>query len=137
MTVLQKRALLIVITGTLSVVGYLILLVVFAKPAAALSAFGLMGFCGIAPLIGKGEKLDERDKSISKHAALSGFAMSYLVFIAGNMCVWLKVFSFENLESVSVHVLPMIVLIGGVVMYLTWGVVVLVLYGRHVEAEHV
>ena len=131
----QKRAWLGVATGIACVVGY-VALVPFLGPMAATGAFGLYGINGIAPLIGRKERADERDKSIARRATLGGAMASYMAFILGCMGTWFVAFVCLGKEQVLVHLLGTITFVGGIVFYFVRSVVVLLLYGRHVEAEN-
>ncbi len=130
----QKRAWLAVATMAACVVGYLVLLPFFG-PLVATAAFAFYGINGFAGLIGQGEKTDERDKSIARRATLGGAMASYLAFILGCMGTWFVVFAFQREKQVSVYVLPTITMFGGIVFFFTRSVAILVLYGRHVEAD--
>jgi hypothetical protein len=130
----QKRAWLGVATMVACVVGYLVLLPFFG-PLVATGAFGLYGINGFAGLIGRGEQVDERDKNIVRRATLGGAMASYLAFIIGCMGTWFVVFAFRREDQVWVHALGTITMFGGIVFFFTRSVAVLVLYGRHVEAD--
>ena len=131
----QKRAWLGVATMTACVVGYFVLLPLLG-PWPAMAAFGVYGINGFAGLIGRKERVDERDKAIARRATLAGAMMSYLAFILGCMGTWTFVWDVQSRESVSVHVLPSITMLGAIVFFFARSVAVLVLYGRHVEADH-
>jgi hypothetical protein len=103
---------------------------------AATGAFGLYGVNGIAPLIGRKERADERDRSIAHRATLGGAMASYMVFVLGCMGTWFIAFAWLGKEQVSVHLLGLITFLGWIVFYSVRSAVVLVLYGRHVEADH-
>ena len=130
----QKRAWLGVVTMIACVVGYFVLLPFFG-PIVATAAFAFFAINGFAGSIGKGEKTDERDKSIARRATLGGAMASYLVFIAGCMGTWIVVSLFQHEEQVSVHVLPKITMFGFIAFYFIRSVVILILYNRHVEAD--
>jgi len=132
----QKRAWLGVVTMIACVVGYLALLPFFG-PMVATAAFAIYGVNGFGGLIGRNEKVDERDRSITQRATLAGAMASYLAFILGCMGTWFAVFAVGGQEQVGVHVLGRITLLGGIVFIFVRCVVVLVLYGRHVEADNV
>ncbi len=134
MTAEQKRAWLVVGSVIACVVGYLVLLP-FLGPHGATAAFAVIGVNGLAPFIGRREQTDERDRSISRRAALVGGMASYLAFVLGCMGTWFVAFLWQGDAKVSVHLLPAITFLGGIVLYVVWAVVVLVLYGRHVEAD--
>ncbi len=131
----QKRAWLAVATMTACVVGFLLLLPFFG-PVVATAAFAFYGINGFAPFIGRKERFDERDKSIGRRATLGGAMASYSAFIIGCMGTWIVVSMFQREEQVRVHVLPMITMLGGIVFFFTRSVPILVLYGRHAEAEN-
>ena len=131
----QKRAWLGVVTGIACVVGY-VALIPFLGPMAATGAFGLYGLNGIAPLIGRKQRADERDRSIERRATLGGAMASYMAFIFGCMGTWFVAFAWHGQEQVSVHLVATITFVGGIVFYTVRSVVVLVLYGRHVEADN-
>ena len=130
----QKRAWLAVGSGIGCVVGYLVLLP-FLGPYAATAAFAVIGVNGLAPLIGRGQQADERDCSILRRATLLGGMASYLAFVLGCMGTWFVTFLWQGHAQVSVHLMGAITFLGGIVLCVVRGVAVLVLYGRHVEAD--
>ncbi len=131
----QKRAWLGVATMTACVVGYFVLLPLFG-PVVALAAFAFYGINGFAGFIGRGEQVDERDKNIARRATLAGAMASYMAFIIGCMGTWFVVFAFRGEEQVWVHALGTITMLGGIVFFFTRSVAILVLYGRHMEADN-
>ncbi len=131
----QKRAWLGVATMAACVVGYLVLLPFFG-PVIAYAAFAFYGLTGFAGFIGRGEKMDERDRNIQRRAASAGFKASYLTFIIGCMGTWFVVFAFQREEQVWVHILGLITMFCGVVLFFVQSVATLVLYGHHVEADN-
>lgn len=132
----QKRAWLGVVTMSACVVGYFVLFPLFG-PVVATAAFAFYGINGFAGLIGRNEEADERDKNIARRATLAGAMASYLAFIIGCMGTWFVVFAFQRQEQVWVHVLGTITMLGAIVYFFTRSVAILVLYGRHVEADNV
>ena len=130
----QKRAWLVVISFVVCVVLFAPL-ALFIPVKAALGVFGLMGVSGLGAFIGRGEKTDERDRSIARHATLAGFAVSYTIFVLALMGVWFVAFLFHGRLQVSVHILPGIVFLGGFTFYLIRSVLVLVGYRLHAEAD--
>ena len=132
----QRRAWLGVVTMTACVVGYFVLLPLFG-PIVAMAAFAVYGVNGFAGLIGRGEQVDERDRNISRRATLAGAMASYMAFVLGCMGTWFVVFAFQREEQVWVHVLGTITMLGGIVFFFVRSVAILVLYGRHVEADNV
>lgn len=131
----QKRAWLGVVTMSACVAGYVALLPFFG-PIVAFGAFGLYGIIGFAGLIGRGQRTDERDKAIARRATLGGAMASYAAFIFGCMGTWFVVFAWQGKQQVWVHVLPTITMIGAIVFFFTRSVAILVLYGRHAEADN-
>ena len=101
----------------------------------AWGTFGIFGLGGFAALIGRREKADERDAIINRRAALAAGMASYLAFILGCMGVWFVAFAWHRQHQVSVHMFAVVTFAGGIVFYLTHSVAILVLYGRHVEAD--
>ena len=133
----QKRAWLAVISGVVCVVLFAVL-TPFIGPWAATSAFALFAVNGFSGLIGRGEKVDERDKSIARRATLAGAMCSYLGFYAACMGVWFVVFMYQGRREVSVHVFPTIAMIAGLLpLWLGRAIVLLMLYRRHTEADDV
>ena len=131
----QKRAWLGVATTIACVAGYLVLLP-FLGPMRATAAFGFYAANAFGVFIGRGERSDERDRNIGRAATLAGATASYVAFIAGCMGTWIAVYMFQRHGQVSVHALAMITWLGGIVFYLARSVVVLVLYGRHIEGDN-
>ena len=130
----QKRAWLAVGTMAASLVGFVILWPLFGAWVAT-AAFSLFAINGLSPLFWRGEETDERDLSIAREAAASGALASYLAFISGCMGTWFVVFAWQGREQVTVHALGTITILSGVVFFFVRSVMVLVLYGRHVEAD--
>ena len=134
MNAVQKRAWFIVGTCAVAVVCYVVLLVLF-NAVVAFAGFGLLGLAGFAPLIRRGEKTDERDRVIARLAAMAAGISSYCTFIAGCMGVWFFMMV-KGDGIVSIQVLPNIVVIGGLMFFVSHAVVTLVLYGRSIGTEH-
>lgn len=103
--------------------------------AGAWGAFGIFVLAGFAFLIRRREKADERVVAINRRAALIAGLTSYTFFILGCMGVWSVAFAWQRQEQVSVQLFAAITLAGGIIFYLTHSVAILVLYGRHVEAD--
>ena len=132
----QKRAWLGVITGILCIVGFLILWPI-AGPMVATAAFGVFGLNGFSVLIGRKEIEDERDRAIRHRATLGGGMCSYGALCLAMMGIWAWCHFITHQATVMVEVLPTMAIVCGLfVFYFTQSLVVLVLYGRHVEAEH-
>ena len=131
----QKRAWLGVATMAACVVGYLVLFPFFG-PVVVTAAFALYGINGFAGLIGRKDRPDERDRSIGRRATLGGAMASYMAFIIGCMGTWFFIYAWRREQQVWVHALTMITQLGAIVFFFTRSVAILVLYGRHVEAEN-
>jgi len=103
------------------------------KPAAG--AFGLLGLLGLTPLLFRKQRdpsevsLDERDVNILQTATLLGGMSSYLAFVIACMTVW-SVRMIQADKTLSIHVLPVIVFCGAIVLLLVRAIATLVLYGR-------
>lgn len=132
----QKRGWVMLISCVVCVVLFVALLP-FIGAQGATAAFALMGLNAFGVLIGRGEKVDERDKSILRRAALAGFAASYTTFVLTLMGVWTVAFMRHGHSQISVHVLPDIVVLGFMTAFLVRAVAVLVGYRRHMEADDV
>jgi len=130
----QKRAWLAVGTMGVSVVGFLVLWPLVGAWVAT-AAFALCGVNGLSPLIWRLGETDERDLSIARRATLGGAMASYLAFILGCMGTWFVVFAFQRQEQVTVHIMGTITILSGCVFLFVRSVAILVLYGRHVEAD--
>ena len=130
----QKRAWL----GVWSIAGCLVgfaILIPFIWASRAICAFCLFSVNGFAPLIGRREMPYERDTSIGRHATLGGAMASYMAFIIGCMGTWIWAFAWHGRQQVPVHLLAEITMGGGIVFYLVRSIAVLVMYGRHLEAD--
>ena len=134
MNVEQKRAWLAVGSGVVCLVLYVVL-VPFLGPWVATAAFALFGLNGFGGLIGREQPADERDRTISRRATLGGAMASYMAFILGCMGTWFVAFAWQRREQIPVHLMGTITILCGVVFYFARSVAVLVLYGRHVEAD--
>ena len=130
----QKTAWVIVVTFCLSVICFLLLLPVVGLQAAW-AALGLMGICGLSPILfRKKEKegevdYDERDRAILSKATTSGGMASYLVFILVCMIPWF-VFRWQGRQEITIEYLPFAVICGCVTFFVARAVTVLVLYRR-------
>lgn len=131
----QKRAWFVLVMVAVACIGFVALGLVFGF-RGAWGAFGIFGLAGFAPLIGRGEKADERDISISRRATLAGGMASYGAFIFGCMGVWFVEFAWHRHDTVSVHLLGTITALGAIVFYAARSLAVLILYGRDVESDN-
>lgn len=130
----QKIAWFAIVVFLLTLITFVVLLY-FVRPIVAVAGFAVFGLSGLAPLLFRKKThpaevdIDERDKAIGKTAALAAAMMSYGAFILTCMLTW-EVCRHQDKEVVSIHVLPIIVCIGGMVFFLSWAIGILVLYGR-------
>ena len=131
----QKQAWFVLGLMAIACIGFVTLGLIFGFRWAS-GAFGILFLGGLTPLIGRGKKPDERDVSIGKNATLAGGIASYLAFVLGCMCIWFVEFLWHGHDQVSVHLLAMITGLGGMTLYVVRSLVVLILYGRHVEADN-
>ena len=103
-------------------------------PLPALGAFGIFGLWGLTPffyLRRKSEVLvDERDQIVNLRAALTGFSIFWLCFVAACMIPWGVLRLYRNQDTVPVDVLPCLVGGGMMVLYVSQSVATLVQYGR-------
>jgi hypothetical protein len=129
----QKRAWFALGLVGLMCIGFVVLGLIFGI-RVAWAGFSIMALGAFSPLIGRGEKLDERDRSISRHATVAGGMASYGAFVLACMGVWFVVYAWNREAQVSVHLLPVITMLGGTVFFAARSVAVLILYGRHMEA---
>jgi hypothetical protein len=135
MNALQKQAWLTVLMAVASLVAFGVLCPLIG-PEPALSGFALFGFTGLGSLFFRKARLDERDRAIARRAVVVAFVASYEVFIAACMGVWAIMYFLRGSAQISVHVLPLITLAGGVVAFTVHAVAILVLYHSPVEADH-
>jgi hypothetical protein len=59
---------------------------------------------------------------------------SYGAFVLSCMGVWSVVFAWRREQEVSVHLLGLITIFGGMVLYTARSIAVLILYSRKLEA---
>ncbi|MFC1739492.1 hypothetical protein ACFL1G_10670 [Planctomycetota bacterium] len=104
---------------------------------AAFNVF--LGFLGFTPFITnkilkKRKRIifDERDKIINKRAAFVSFGVVWLYFVIACITVW---WMFGPQGSVSVNLLPAILISGLIVIIIVRSVAVLVQYGRGGKGE--
>lgn len=101
----------------------------------ALGVFGLLGLAGLTPLFylrrRRGERFcpgDERDKMIALSATAGGFAIFWVTFVVACMTIWWIVRSHS--QTVSVNILPLIVLGGWIIFWISRATFILLLYRR-------
>jgi hypothetical protein len=119
----------------LSSVSVAILFYFFGFPVASagLGFLGISGFTGLGAVIFKKDpgavSFDERDHLINSKAARAGFVLSYLVFILVCMGLW-GYYQFQNVETISINILPMLVWPPFFTALLGHAVAILILYGK-------
>ena len=135
----QKTAWFIIVTFCLSVVAFLLLLPVVGLQAAW-AALGLMGICGLSPVIFRKKRkegevdYDERDRAILQKATTAGGMSSYLVFVLVCMIPWF-VYRWQGQEEISIEYLPFAVICGCITLFVARAVTILVLYRRGAPAD--
>jgi hypothetical protein len=96
-----------------------------------LGFMGIIGFTGLSPLLfrkAKGQvEFDERDQLYNMRAWFLGFCASYLLFVIVCMTTW---FIYGPKGTISVNVLPLIVMGGFLASILVHSLAILVQYGR-------
>jgi len=106
-------------------------LALFLGPVPAQGAFGLFGLAGLQPLLYRKRQRtvvwDERDTLINYRAVLAGYSVFWLVFTLGVMGLWAALL-FRGQPTVSVHVLPGLVMVGCMVFMTTRAVAIVVQY---------
>jgi hypothetical protein len=131
----QKQAWLALAAVTASVIGFFSLVPYCGWVRAPIIALAFTAITWVAPWIWRQEKPDERDKSIIRSAMLAGFRASYVAFVLGCMGAWSIAFGL-GYEQTPVEI-PVIILVLGYEVFLVGNYsAVLVLYGRHVEADN-
>jgi hypothetical protein len=97
------------------------------------AAMGFCGFWGLNVFMFRGTDGpvmdDERDRFIQLRAVFGAHMMFWLVFVGTCMGVW-GVNMVRGTEQISIHMLPMLVFLGMVVVGVTQAVVTLIMYGR-------
>jgi uncharacterized Tic20 family protein len=135
----QKRAWFVLGVFAVALTGFLLLTPLLG--AGAWGAFGVLGFWGLPPLLwlyrrrhSEEVSMDERDQLIAQKATLAGGMASYLVFVLAGMITWfVRMFRGDQMfrdRTISIHVLPLIVLCGAIALVVVRAVTTLVLYGR-------
>ncbi len=134
----QKYAWFVLGVFAVALTGFLVLTPLLG--AGAWGAFGLLGFWGLPPLWlyarrhSEEVRMDERDTLIAQKATLAGGMSSYMVFVLACMITWfVRMFRGDQMfrdRTISIHVLPLIVLCGAIALVVVRAVTILVLYGK-------
>jgi len=113
-----------------AVAAYLILLR-YVGPHRALGALGIFGFWGFGINFyrrhGRRVALDEREQVIRRTSVAIGYTVFWIALVAGCMIPWLVLYG-RGRETISIQVLPLLVMGGMVVFVVTQSVTTLVLY---------
>ena len=127
---LYKEAFYWFVLLALTAAAYVILMI-FLGPIRAMGAFGLLGLAGLQPLLYRKRRQavvwDERDTLIHYRAVLAGYSVFWLVFTLAPMSIWAAT-CYEGHSMISVHVLPLIVMGGSIVVMTTRAVAIVVQY---------
>ena len=119
----------------LSAMAITILYSIFGFPVAwaGWGFMGITGFGGFAPIVFKKDpgpiQADERDQLINMKAAVASFGLSYGVFGLLCMGIWVYRYS-QSIETISIHLLPLLFGAAGITVYLTHAITILILYGK-------
>lgn len=132
----QKRAWLVLGMFGLACIAFVVWILALGL-RGAWGTFGIVGLAGFGVLFGRRERIDERDTMISRRAALAAGMISHVAFVLGCMGVWFVAFAWNRQGQVSVQLFAAVTFAGGIVFWLAHSVVILVLYGRSVEAKDV
>ncbi len=97
------------------------------------AAFAVVGICGLTDVIFRKEPGDERDALIERRATFGAHMLFWLYFVGFAMSVW-GVHMYRGRETVSIHVLPLFVGSGFVLVVTIRSVIVLVLYRKAIDA---
>jgi hypothetical protein len=128
---LYKEAFYWLVLLAFTAAAYLILMI-FLGPIRAMGAFGFLGLAGLQPLLyRKGRQTvvwDERDTLVNYRAVLAGYSVFWLVFTLVPMSIWAVVYCYEGNSTISVHVLPLIVMVSSIVVWTTRAVAIVVQY---------
>ena len=134
---MQKMAWFLVITistailASAATVTVLYFKVGFPRAWSGLGALGIVGIGGLAPLFFRKDSraviFDERDSLIQRRAALTGFALAYMLM--GLTCM-VPFIVLGPKATVSIAWLPSIFGLAGISHYLSYSVAILVQYGR-------
>ncbi len=106
----------------------------------ALGAYGVLGLWGLGFFYyrrpKRGVLIDERDQLISIRAQVAGLYIFWEFFVAACMITWVVLRYFYHSDTVSVEVLPLMVVGGMAVFILSYSIAILFQYrtGRSHES---
>jgi len=96
-----------------------------AIPLAGL--FGLLGLSGVLFRKKRGETdFDERDQLILRKSTALAYSVFWVAWIAASMTIWAVL---HRRGTVTVYILPIMVLIGGLIVVTVQSVAILIQYG--------
>ena len=97
------------------------------------SAFAICGLMGLSGLFFRKGERDERDALIELRATFGAHMLFWLYFVAFAMITW-GVHMHRGLDTVSIHVLPLFVGSGLIMVFTARSVIMLVLYRIALDA---
>ena len=111
-------------------IGYFIFWVPARQVAAGFGFMGIMGFCGLSPVLFRKDKskvqFDERDTAIQRKAVGFAYAIFWVLFVAAAMIPW---FIIGPNGTITTNYLPWMVFGGMCVVMLLQSIVTLNEYG--------
>lgn len=128
----QKVAWFTIVVCSLTLMSFVTLHTLYGSPGAY-AAFSLMALTGFNPILFRKHKedqrtsLDERDRIILRKASVAGGMLSYAIFVLVSMGAWFVQFS-RGRHEVEISILPFIVFCGGITLFLTRSITLIVLY---------
>ncbi len=119
--------------GFLASVAFIIVLYPKLGMPGALRGFGCIGLGGLGALShlvfrkdGREVPFDERDRLFHQRAWFAGYGASYLFFVVVGMTTW---FMYGPDGTISVNVLPLTIIGGGITLTLAHSAAILEQYG--------
>ena len=115
-----------------TIIAYGILHVLYGYQVA-FAAFSILGLTGFIPILFPKRQsnhevtVDERDRIILRKANVAAGMVSYLIFVLVTMGAWFYQFA-HGARHIGISVLPMIVMCGGLGLFVTRSIALIVLY---------
>jgi len=141
---MQKISWLMVISISVSIILSALAILIawpiigFPRAWGGLGFMGLSGLGGLGAIIFKKDpgpvQMDERDREIVFKAHRVSMALSYLVFGLLSMGIW-AAYYYSKIETISIHVLPLVYGVAGITAFLSYAIGILILYGRDNACE--
>jgi len=133
MTLQQKVAWFNLAVSAGAVLAYAALVPILGVLAAQ-AAFGICGLLGLSSLFHRRQEgqvvTDEREQLIAVRSQLAGLRIFWVAFVAACMLTWAVVRYHYDRSVVPVDVLPVLVMGGMIVFYVTQSIAVLIQYRR-------